>query len=458
MTKILKYISIFYRWIEYGKRHRPCDCDITRVKFSMDFFVKKFQPEKYEKWIKNLDIEPHPEDPPEIVAEIEKRKQNPAEYAKQKELARKSTYQNAETEMKKTDKILDVYTHIDFEHVWVHVDPENFEIVEGKGTLESWFQRENIDLVQLIKDGVMYKSDEAVLRQNIEVRSDTRSLYKHREFAAPIYVNDETCVLEPNQPEAVKFLQKRHPLESIRTLISEKVLKQVCTEIREVQVKRKDDSQNWTVFEHAGEFWKCKIDLTTYEVHQDSLCGEAQEFFDAHHDYPVEDMISYGILLPVFNHKKAKKAMKEKFEKIPKVQKTPSSIPGLWTKELYIYQFQNGHTVHLSKSMTKHGRLKLETKKLMQGKSFSELIDEGKLVLIGKRDEVQNKLETKSETSQNQSDVTEIKTDLTEKKSEEIKKSALEIIPLKTEIIPQQIIKPEEAPKMTSQNNGQQQF
>ena len=44
------------RWIEYGKRQRPCDCDRARVKFCMDPFVKRFQPDKYEDWISGKDI------------------------------------------------------------------------------------------------------------------------------------------------------------------------------------------------------------------------------------------------------------------------------------------------------------------------------------------------------------------------------------------------------------------
>lgn len=33
------------------------------VKISMDTFVKRFQPEKYELWLAGKDIGPHPEDP-----------------------------------------------------------------------------------------------------------------------------------------------------------------------------------------------------------------------------------------------------------------------------------------------------------------------------------------------------------------------------------------------------------
>ena len=48
--------------------------------FSMDNFVKKYQPERYEDWINKRDIAPHPEDPPEVVAEIKLRAEDPVAY------------------------------------------------------------------------------------------------------------------------------------------------------------------------------------------------------------------------------------------------------------------------------------------------------------------------------------------------------------------------------------------
>ncbi|KAJ6633450.1 putative lysine-specific demethylase 4B [Pseudolycoriella hygida] len=49
------------RWVEYGKRASHCQCRKDMVRISMDTFVKRFQPEKYENWLKGLDIGPHPE-------------------------------------------------------------------------------------------------------------------------------------------------------------------------------------------------------------------------------------------------------------------------------------------------------------------------------------------------------------------------------------------------------------
>lgn len=56
------------RWIEYGKRALQCTCSKDMVRISMDCFVKRFQPERYEAWMNGTDIAPHPEDPSRIVA------------------------------------------------------------------------------------------------------------------------------------------------------------------------------------------------------------------------------------------------------------------------------------------------------------------------------------------------------------------------------------------------------
>ncbi|CAB4067560.1 KDM4 [Lepeophtheirus salmonis] len=69
------------RWIEYGKRYRPCDCTSNNVKINMDCFVKRFQPDVYDKWMAGNDIGPHPEDPPDVVALIKLKSECPETYA-----------------------------------------------------------------------------------------------------------------------------------------------------------------------------------------------------------------------------------------------------------------------------------------------------------------------------------------------------------------------------------------
>lgn len=56
------------RWIEYGKRAQICSCRTDMVKISMDTFVKRFQPDRYELWKEGRDIGPHPEEPEKVSA------------------------------------------------------------------------------------------------------------------------------------------------------------------------------------------------------------------------------------------------------------------------------------------------------------------------------------------------------------------------------------------------------
>uniref|UniRef100_A0A8D9A3S0 [histone H3]-trimethyl-L-lysine(9) demethylase n=1 Tax=Cacopsylla melanoneura TaxID=428564 RepID=A0A8D9A3S0_9HEMI len=51
------------RWVEYGKRALQCRCKTDNVKISMDTFVKRFQPDRYDLWLQGKDVGPHPEDP-----------------------------------------------------------------------------------------------------------------------------------------------------------------------------------------------------------------------------------------------------------------------------------------------------------------------------------------------------------------------------------------------------------
>ncbi|KAF7988156.1 hypothetical protein HCN44_007650 [Aphidius gifuensis] len=50
------------RWVEYGKRATKCTCNNDMVNISMDTFVKRFQPERYDLWLRGEDVGCHPED------------------------------------------------------------------------------------------------------------------------------------------------------------------------------------------------------------------------------------------------------------------------------------------------------------------------------------------------------------------------------------------------------------
>jgi len=53
------------RWLEYGKRFRDCVCrgEGDEVRFDLNPFIEKIQPEKLEAWMNKEDWSLHPEDP-----------------------------------------------------------------------------------------------------------------------------------------------------------------------------------------------------------------------------------------------------------------------------------------------------------------------------------------------------------------------------------------------------------
>ena len=50
------------RWVEYGKHASRCICSRESVQISMDTFVKRFQPDRFESWSQGKDNSCHPED------------------------------------------------------------------------------------------------------------------------------------------------------------------------------------------------------------------------------------------------------------------------------------------------------------------------------------------------------------------------------------------------------------
>ena len=51
------------RWVEYGKRCVRCYCRPDNVHISMETFVRRLQPDRYEDWLAGRDYGCHPEDP-----------------------------------------------------------------------------------------------------------------------------------------------------------------------------------------------------------------------------------------------------------------------------------------------------------------------------------------------------------------------------------------------------------
>ena len=121
----------------------------------MDPFVKRFQPERYEKWILHQDIAPHPEDPPDRIAEIEIRAKNPVDYAREQEKKRSpemTKYENLSDDQ----TVLDVFRHVDFNYLRIYIVPETKEIYKGKEDLEAFLQKPNLNIEECIQKGTKF--------------------------------------------------------------------------------------------------------------------------------------------------------------------------------------------------------------------------------------------------------------------------------------------------------------
>ncbi|NXB91452.1 KDM4C demethylase, partial [Vidua chalybeata] len=68
------------RWIDYGKAAKLCTCRRDMVSISMDVFVRKFQPERYQLWKQGKDLytidhtKPTPESTPELNIWLQRRR------------------------------------------------------------------------------------------------------------------------------------------------------------------------------------------------------------------------------------------------------------------------------------------------------------------------------------------------------------------------------------------------
>lgn len=216
------------RWIEYGKRQRPCDCSRSRVKFTMDPFVKRFQPDMYAHWMSGDDIAPHPEDPPEVAAEIRLRAQNPAEYARQAEEKLRKAEEKRRSKQKAKIVTADpdaamvlVCRHVELAHVEVEVNKKTFKFRSGRNLLQDFCGIEDPDAKDLLDRGVLIKVTERVLhRPSPKKRTSTTAsssssvaeeipvaVYKHVNDDLEAIVDPATLeLLDPN-PDLMEFFK-----------------------------------------------------------------------------------------------------------------------------------------------------------------------------------------------------------------------------------------------------------
>ncbi len=185
------------RWIEYGKRYRPCDCQKKTVKFDMGIFIKRFQPELYERWLEGKDIAPHPEDPEEVAQEIRLRARDPVAYARALEdkAARRTdvmTYklpngrsvrydaktmkvndgvsvedQNNFNEWKNDKVVLDIYQHVELSQIKVRIEPSSMRCADYGAAeyLSAILGKVGVSVKELIERGEMYRVGRIIVNQ-----------------------------------------------------------------------------------------------------------------------------------------------------------------------------------------------------------------------------------------------------------------------------------------------------
>lgn len=300
------------RWIEYGKRHRPCDCDKSRVKFTMDPFIQKFQPELYEKWMRNLDIAPHPEDPPEIIEKVLIRAKDPLQYAKNLEKQTADRLANGTWDpMKPTDIVLDVYKHVEFQHLEISIEPKTFRIFEGRKDLEAWFQRDNIDIKQLIEDGILFKADEAVLPGDAASKLEEAaeiSVGFQRLNPKKSKENDEDNDPDWDPKPVEKIISPKKTYENqISGSTNNGARKRPNIKLEE------PDPKNIAVYKHSTDNWQIKINEDSWTLFENQIIPkEAKEFLEL----PLQDLIELGILIRITVTKKSE--IDEKKSKIVK--------------------------------------------------------------------------------------------------------------------------------------------
>ena len=348
------------RWIEYGKRARQCDCQRSRVMFSMDAFVKRYQPELWESWKRGTDIEPHPEDPPEVIAEFQLRKEDPKEYARLKQEkfmkrniklkghTKNSTSKQEETKLTQTNsshetKVYYVYQHHEYLNVKLTVDPETNTILgNGRDLLEKFLDADNVDVMNLIDKSVLIKIGEKV------VNIDTT----------------EASIKSENLPQS------------------------------KVSVH---------VYRHIDLNIEAKVDSKTLNL-TDCQSSELNEYLKS--DKDIKELISLGIFRfsheDKFNETNPKSFSDSKItdKDLPLIKSEVDNKMGSLEKKNIdrTMELMDMITAHIYKDMTSRemisylprcrkfvGPISESTIRLIQRKSINDLVEEGKLVKVGQR-------------------------------------------------------------------------
>lgn len=290
------------RWIEFGKRQRPCDCDRARVRFSMDPFILKYHGEEaLDKWKNNLDIAPHPFDPPDVAEKILKIAENPEKWAmeqaekkrkqeekklrqyelkklqreeREKEMAAAAKAKSKIESEKKLVKEMETKSNRELLHVYklkgvedsgeIEIDPETMTILSGRKHLEDHLKTKDFKVKELVNQEVIYKDGEKKIcikrkASNADLESEkqpppptkivenqvtekkTVAMYKHCANENLHITVDPVTKELTSMPtkDLVSFLKDLGEDFDIQTLIEQNIFTKICDCIMEVKkVKR----------------------------------------------------------------------------------------------------------------------------------------------------------------------------------------------------------------------------
>ena len=413
----------------------------------MDPFVKKYQPETYEKWKAGLDIAPHPYDPPDKAKEVMKRAANPEEYVrkqeekKRKEEERKFKKLKASEDNRKKQKAKKDQEKREKEGP---VDPEAPEetplMDEGsQGVKDPEQDDSNLEDMDDVDPHTEYYKMIQVYRVNgfdsieVEVNANTMEIvagkFALEEHLEKTGVNTSDYTVDTLVTNGVLYKSSEK-----RINIDKKGKRKLDTAINSSasgsetdggqQQQQVTEKKTVTMYKHVGqEGLQVTVDPTTKELTSKPSKRLIEFLKEAGPSATVAQLISIGVFVKIcdciMEVKKVEKLDKSTQGQAPKAKKpkleqkngldepmeqelvdqvkpvgvvvppgSPTKTPSFEraVKSILVYRHRHtGEHFSLSESKKLMGRQTIKTKELFETKSPQEMIEDGTLQLMGTR-------------------------------------------------------------------------
>uniref|UniRef100_A0A8K9X5Y9 [histone H3]-trimethyl-L-lysine(9) demethylase n=1 Tax=Oncorhynchus mykiss TaxID=8022 RepID=A0A8K9X5Y9_ONCMY len=221
------------RWIEYGKQAMLCTCRKDMVKISMDLFVKKYQPERYEQWLAGRDTGPidHSRPTPE------------AKEFLGEEQGKDCISQEPEVEKKRSEEqpIHHTQLHVHSyarEHLPRHLQPH----LQLKAQLQSQVKAgQQESQVPFTKDEHIQAEAQSPRKgEQVETKAQTQGLRKWQQPGEAQAREEKSEAKAPSSPEPV---QTHGPSLSFSSLLTSSVTLSHLYLVDELYVDMKDEPE-----------------------------------------------------------------------------------------------------------------------------------------------------------------------------------------------------------------------